>query len=169
MNRNGQITIGAIIVLFVGLIVGLVLLGDAINPQLGTTTLTNEEVNASFNFPLNGTSITLVGRSSSNVVVANVSAPSDVINSNNYTIANNVILADGTLGSTLTSTADSDVGAQAEAVAVVISYTSQPLTYIDDAGSRAVAGLISVFAAIALLVYSIGAVFKERLFEMLGK
>jgi len=152
---NGK-DIGALVVLAVGLIVGLVLLQQAAqqtSDMLNLGHIDNKTIT------LSSTAVTLEGKAASNVVVTNATG-GETVPASNYTISNNVILDDGTLGCTIVETAgpyDS----------VNITYDYQPVSYADSA-TRNVVPLIVILSALALAVVALVPTLRSGVVSMLG-
>jgi hypothetical protein len=132
---------------FVGVITALVLLAGGISTPVGEMTNTQYKVNDRFN--LSGINYTLSGKHVTDMNLTNSSDGSQAVSAANYTIRNDVILADGTLGATIGRSAGATFNGNVNA-----SYTTQPLGYLADSGSRTIAGLIILFAALAIFVFT---------------
>ena len=156
MNKTGQYAIvGGIIMAFIAIIIGLSLLSptvsNAVHSMTATeTTATNLVVSTA------GVTTTLTGKHTTDFVAVNASG-AGAANAADYTVNNEVILADGTIGSTVlwkTSTATDNFTTGAGAK-VNVTYTYQPLGYLPDAGSRGIASVIIIFLAIAIFVIAL--------------
>ena len=145
MNRKWEAMgmIGVLLVVFVSVIIGLALFNGGITSNVGASTQTVTYTNQTITFQAAGSTVTLNGKLSSNVVVINQTSGT-VVPSSNYTILNNVIV-NGALASQLQA-----ANGYFNGVGVNISYVSQPLGYIPDSGSRSIAGIIIIMAALAI-------------------
>ena len=159
MNNKGQI-VGSLIVVAIALIVGAIFL-QIIAQQVGTTTDTNLIINRTLaTTGKNGTAVYITDfRALSDVIVTNATGAYTLIQSGNYTVTNNVIY-NGALAVRFNISAD-PVGLTT-AMDWNISATGQPTTYIDNAGGRALAGLIIIFFALGVLVVAIYPTLKAK-------
>lgn len=150
MNRTGQYAIvGALIMAFIGIIIGLTLLSptvsNAVHEMTNTETVAaGTQVNCA-----TGTTLTLKGKHTTGFTPTNEST-GDAIPSSNYTLVNEKILTDGTIGSQVTWKAGTLLGNPCN-----VTYTYQPLGYATDGGSRAIADTIIIFLAIAIFVIAL--------------
>ena len=148
----------------VTLIVGVILF-QAIAQEVGSSTSTTTVVEESIGATTNDTAIYLTNyRSLSDVILINGTAQGGVvIDEGNYTVTNNVIdPTTGGLSVSILPQADVSIYGQTW----YLNATAQPVTYIADSGSRAIAGLIIVFFALAIAVVALLPVFKS---EVLGR
>ena len=161
--------IGAIIIAAIGIIVALVILTGGISAPIGEMTQQRYVLNQTLTAAQwqTGKTITLVGRSVSDVIVQNTTTKTLKFAAGNWTIANNVILSDGTLGAKLTVNSDQDDWGS-NATAKNITYMYQPLGYVDDAASRSIVDLIVIFAALAIVVFAINQMMNGDLFKLIG-
>ncbi len=155
MKRKGEITMGLMIMTFVAVIVGAALIAPGISTPIATLTTTQAVVNQSYTFPNAAASITLGGQANTNVVVVNATSGA-VVPSSNYTVAN-YVLSNGELISTLTGAASLYNGDP-----VGISSTREPYGYATDGGTRAVAALVVLFAALSIGLIAAWPIIKER-------
>lgn len=163
MNSKGQVAVGSLIVLAVGIIVGLVILTGGITSPVGTLTNTQSWVNKTYTAPTTNGSANLIEftgyQALTNVVITNASS-GDVIPAANYTITNyQVGTTDGIVVSTLTANPGNSIGWFGKSIN--ITATVEPVGYDTNSGGRAIAGLIIVFAALALVVAAVGVVIKN--------
>ena len=162
MNKKGQISLGIIIAVFVGVLVGAIFLqiiaqqvGDSIN----TVTLVNQTNTAG----ANGEVFNITGyKALSDVVIHNASG-GEVIAAGNYTVTNNVVRN----GELVVSITVDD--AEYESMNWNVSGTAQPTTYISESGGRAVAALITIMFALAVLVVSLTPVMRDKLIDMMRR
>jgi len=155
MNKIGNMAgAGALIVLFVGVIVALSLYSGGIAENIGTVTQTRGVVNYSFTFPANTSSVVLPGQAATSVVVIN-STDGVSIPASNYTITN-YDLTTGTFRVLLTAKASTFSGLGAK-----VSYTQEPLGYSTDSSARSMVGLIGIFAALGVVAFVIWRVYED--------
>lgn len=166
MNKKGQIDIKVIMLVFIGLIVGVILF-QVIAQSVGTSVNTITVANESLGDAVNETTVYLNAdyKAISDVVVYNESG-TEIIPSSNYTITNNVVY-NGDLRSTFVLS--SAVGAGFLDHESTISGDAQPTTYISESGGRAMANLIPIFFALMLVAVALYPVYAGRLMEMFGK
>lgn len=147
MNNKGQTGIGALLLVFVAVIVGVALFqssAQSIGSAVNTVTLANTTIDT----PANGTAYVFSGyRSLSSVVVYNGSA---LVPSTNYTVANDQIV-NGLLVATITPTASAEYREYDWNVSAI----AQPDTYIADGGARSITSLVLVFSALAIAVVAL--------------
>lgn len=159
MKRKGEITTGAVIMVFLSVIVGLILLSGSFD-YIGQATNTFTLSNYSFTFPAAGTTIDLYGQE----LVAGTAAITNrsnnaVVPASNYTISEGISSVDGLKRIRLTANAG-----YFNNVVTNASYNYGHVGYIDDAGGRAIADLIPIFGAIAIIVAGLWLVFREKFF-----
>jgi hypothetical protein len=159
MEKKGQIGIGSVILVFVAVIVAISLF-LIVAQQIGTSTSTVAVANISLGNVSNSTYAYLTDyRSITNVVVYN--ATTQVVDSANYTVTNNVV----------------NNGAEAVRFIAInttgytgnpwyISGTAEPLGYVGGAG-RSVALLIPILFALAIAVIALEPTIRSRIIEML--
>ncbi len=164
MNKKGQVELGAILSVFIMVLVGLILL-VASAQQVGDTTNTVDIVNDSLS-STNGTTLAalpqLNGKFASDVVVFNGSDDL-IIDAGNYTVLNNQVI-NGVETAAINVTASIAGGIQIQAWN--ISYTSQPTTYISNSGGRAIAGIIIIFFAIAIAIVTLQPTLKNKILDL---
>ena len=158
MNKKGQVTMGVLIVLAVAAIVGLVLFQESANQVAkanpsAVTTVTNQTIT----FPAVGSKLILTGQELVGTPVLTNATTGTLVPATNYTIQEEVRTSDGLKGIVLTAKA----GYQ-NSVSTNISYTYYPDGYIDDAGGRSIAGIIVLLAAIAIAIFVLAPILKER-------
>ncbi len=151
MNKQGQMGIGMIIMIFITIILGAIFL-QAIAQSVGESVNTVALANQTETLAANGASIYITEWGAITSVVI-INASNDiVITDGNYTVTNNVV--DPTTGGLSVKITTDD--AAFASTAVEVSGTAQPTTYIADGGSRAMANLIVIMFALAVLVAIIG-------------
>jgi len=166
MNKKGQVELGAILLTFVIVIVGIALF-IASAQQVGDVTNTINVVNESVS-STNGTSLALLpllqGKFVTDFVALNGS--NDVlISSGNYTILQNQVI--NGVETALINVTASQAGLQLQNWNV--SYTSQPTTYITNSGGRALANIIVVFFALAIAIVTLFPTLRNKVLEGFGK
>ena len=169
MDKKGEANafakMGAMIMIAITAIVGLVLFSGGIAPNIGAVTLT-----ATYNATaMVGTPVTpgagvlteLLDPAGNGVqAVSGFSAQNlsgSTIEAANYTITSRQIDNTGELASFINAS-----GEQA-GQAWNMTYTYEPLGYINSAGGRSLAGLIAVFTALAILA---SILFRKELFDL---
>jgi len=161
-NKKGEIGLGVIMVTFIAVLVGVILF-QAVAQQVGTTTNTLTLENDSNVAGVNGTTFYITDyRAISDVVIVN-NTEGTVIGSGNYTVTNNVVYNGALAVSVLV------IDEAYESNTWYVSGTAQPTTYISDSGSRAVAGLISIFFALMVAIIALTPTLQSKLLEMMGK
>jgi hypothetical protein len=164
MNKQAQISIGAILVVFVTILVGVVLF-QTIAQQVGTVTSTVAVANQSETLAANGASIYIEEyRALSSVVILNAS-DNVTIAAGNYTVTNNAINPTTGALSVQVTTDDAEFASNA----VRVSGTAEPLTYVSNSGGRAVAGLISIFFALAVAVVALTPTLRSGILNAMGR
>ena len=162
MDKKAQIGVGALILTFVGIITALVILEGGLTTPIGDMTSIKNYNNDSFTL-VTGASHTLVGKYIESIVLKNASN-NETIGATNYTVTNNVILSDGTLGATITGAAA--IGASYNNSAVNATYTYQDVSYISEVGGRTIAGMIIMFAALAIAVFAMVPVLRNGVIDL---
>lgn len=156
MNKQGEIGNAVIITIFIGVVIGLILLqGSAVGIGQSTTT---QNMNRTFTAPaVNGT-IDLQGQEliTTPFVTWNHTCSNETatVGSGNYTIAEGISSVDGLKRIRLSVT---DNAALSECGTIAskdwtISYTFGPEGYADNSGARSVIGLILIFTSLAIAV-----------------
>lgn len=164
MNNRGQtITVGAIILTFVAVIVGLAIFDGGITNPVAQITQTVDVTNQTATFGVAGSNTTLKGQAISNVVVTN--ATGFLVPATNYTI-NNYQVSNGQLITSLTVKAG-NVGFAGNTSNV--SYTYEPYGYATQSGSRAIIGLIVIFAALAIGLIALVPTLRSGILEFVGR
>jgi len=165
MNKKGQALIGTLLITAIGIIIGAILLSDSIadNVNLVTSTFTVSNTTVA---GLSGTATNLIGKHATDLVVTNKTG-GGVIQSGNFTINNDIILSDGTLGSTIVTAAGNTINAST-AGCCNISYIYQPLGYFTDGGSRSIATVIVIFCAIAIAITALVPVLRNGALDLVG-
>ena len=156
MNKIGSIAaVGSLIVLFVGVIVALSLYSGGITSNIGSVTQTRTvSTNTTITFPANGVFLALNGQAISNLVVTNASGGA-VVPATNYTITNYDV-STGTLAGGIKGKSGFYNGQS-----VNVTYVYEPVGYATDSGSRAMVGLIAVFAALGVVAFVVWKVYED--------
>ena len=142
MDNKGQ-TMGIILMAFLGVIVGLVLF-QASAGQVGRTHIQVVLVNGTYTSGANGASVDLIGQELlSTPYVINQSAPVNV--GGNFTIYEGVSPTTGV--KTIRMKTINETWASK---GINVSYTYGADGYIEDSGTTAIAGLVVIFAALAV-------------------
>jgi len=164
MNRKGAegITIGAIIMVFVGVIFGLVILTDGISNQVASITQTATVVNSTQTFPAAGANLTLTGQLVSDFIATN-STDGVTIGTGNYTIYNMQLL-----NGELTALLEANTTPY-NSQDVNLSYTYEPFGYQTNSGSRALLGLIIIFAALAIAVFALVPTLRSGVLQLVSR
>jgi len=153
--------VGAIMVTFVVILVGVVLL-QLIAQQSGEVTNTVTITDVSLGTMTNGTTTYIDYRLLSDVVISNGTG-GDVLTAGNYTVTNNAIdPSDGTLsvGILPASEYTGEVWS--------INATAQPQTYVGGA-ANSITGLIAIFFALAIAIVALEPTLRSGVLNMLGK
>jgi len=159
MNRTGAITLGLIIMSFVGVVAAVAMFAPGITSPIATITTTNALVNQTFTWPAVGANLTLPGQATRNHIVVNATSASQAeIPTSNYTVRNYILGTDGTLSSTIQNLPGNGFAGRN----VNISYTSEPYGYSTDGGVRAVTSLVILFGALAIALIAIWPAISER-------
>jgi len=162
MNKKGQIGVGVIMVSFIVILLGIIFT-QSIAQSVGESINTIAIANQSETLAANGADIYIEEyRALSDVVILN--STNSLITAGNYTVTNNAI--DPTTGDLSVKITTDDAAFASEVVKV--SGTAQPLTYIADGGSRAMASLIVIMFALAVAVIALGPTIQSKMLEGLG-
>jgi len=165
MNNKGQVGVGAILIMAISVIVGVILF-TAVAQQVGTTTNTATVSNLSIGTATNGTTLYITTyRAITSPVIVN-STNGAAVSASYYTITNNVVY-NGALAVSVLPTSPSS--ANLTSYEWNISGTGQPLTYIPDSGGRALVGMIVIFFALAIAVVALTPVLKDGLLSAIGR
>ena len=164
MNRQGQVELGAILLAFIVVIVGVVLM-VASAQLVGDTTNTQSFTNISLAAPANGATVNLNGKFVTDFVAINSTNATGgqddipVIGAGNFTIVNNqVVNGEETARITVDDT-------QFQSTNWNVTYTTQPTTYISNSGGRAIANIIIVFFALAIVVVTLFPTLRNKVIE----
>ena len=164
MNNKGQVGVGAILIMAISVIVGVILF-TAVAQQVGSSTST-VTINKSTGTVVNETAVYLLEyRSISSVVVYNETGGA-VIAAADYVLTNNVI--DPTTGG-LSVRIVPEFASNNSKYIWYVTGTAQKTDYIADNAGRAIAGLIAVFFALAIAVVAITPSLKSGLLDLVGR
>lgn len=159
MNRKGQFGVGVLIICAIAVIIGLVLLPQiATNVEQGTRTVTSTiatgnsyQITGVLNTPVDVIGQELVTTTKVQNGTGDIDIPAA-----NYTLTECIRSGDSLKGICYTALG---VGANTDGKSGVgltnLSYSYYPDGYIDDAGSRSIAGIIILLAAIGIAVVCI--------------
>ena len=161
MNKKGEIGIGAIMVVFVAVLVGLILF-TAIEQEVGkSTTLVD----------FDNTSITVVNNTAYYMTDYRYFDPAKLVASNwtsgwgpmdtyNFTLVSNTV--DPVTGGLAVSI--TPINQEVTTETWLISVTdAQTVTYVPSSGARSIAGLIGIFFALAILIVSLSPTVRESM------
>ncbi len=168
MNKKGEsdIGFGALIVVFMAIIVGVVffqVIAQEVGRSTNTVTLENVSLGSA---AVDDTAQYLNYRALSGVVIFN--ATGDVpVPTSNYTVTNNVI--NPTTGALSVSITPNTPSAGYELGVWTVDATAQPTTYVAESGGRAVVGLITIFFALAIAIVAIEPTLRSRILESMGR
>lgn len=165
MDKKGEITIGEILLAFIGVLVGAVLflsvmqtVGDASN-SIAFTTATG---NYTFTMPANGSSVDWTGQDLlSTPVVYNASGIA-AISAALYTVGERVSPTTGVK----TVYLQADTVPAGDQVSVNATYVYGPDGYINNSGARAVAGIIGIFMALAIVIVAMVPALRSGVLDM---
>lgn len=160
MNRKGQGL--TILLVFVGIIVALAMY-QGLDPFMGQATGTATLTNSTFTSPAAGSTIDLTGQELLSTPIVSNRTGQAVVPASNYTIEERISTVDGLKRITYTSRAGPMAGQ-----AVNISYSYGREGYIEDAGGRGIANLIPLFAALAVALIALSAIYKDKIMDAIG-
>lgn len=168
MNRKAQTEgLGSILLVFILVLVGVVLMttsAQLIGDTVNTIGVANETLSST-----NGTNLAdlpqLQGKFVTDIVVLNGTNLFE-ITSGNFTIFNNQVI-NGVETALINVTASSQGGLQTQDWN--ISYTTQPTTFISNAGGRAIANIIIIFFAISIAFVALEPTLRNKFLDTVGK
>lgn len=153
MNNKGEISVGTLILVFVGIIVALALLSGSYD-GIAKSTQSNVLVNGSYTLPANGACKDLVGQELlSSAIVINATNNGPVVTGINNTVSEGISTVDGLKRIRVCTTGTSINGEASSGYPIKVSYTYGGEGYADDSGSRAIIGLIILLAVIAIAIW----------------
>ena len=157
MGKKGQqAAVGGFILMFIGVIVALSLLGSGgISDGVTTVTQTVTNYNQTFTAGAVGANVTLNGQAASSLVYTNATNTTQTVDAGNFTVTNYVSTS-GVPRAILQTNANSVFAGRS----VNITYVYEPVGYARDSGTRSIAGLITIFAALAVVAFVLVYVYK---------
>ena len=160
MNKKAEGNmVGVLLVTFVAIVVAIALFLAAAQ-QVGTATST-QAVNTTLSLVVNGTPQYLTNyKVLSGVTVYNSSAEAVTVGAGNYSV-NNSLVYNGALAVAVTPTASAEFKGAWRVIA-----TGEPLGYIDSGAGRSVAGIIVIFAALAIAVVAMTPVLRNGVLDL---
>lgn len=160
MDRKGQVEmgigIGSFLLVFITIIVGvtLFLASTQIVEGIRNTYSYNSSagVDAAYTVPADGITIDLYGQEliGTPLAINNTDGDDGLIGVGNYTIDEGISATSGL--KTIRYTA---IGSEFDGSDLNLSYDYGPDGYLDDSGARSVAGLIAIFAALAVAIVAL--------------
>ena len=165
MNRKAQLNLGMILSVFIGVLVGAVLM-TSVASFVGTATGTGHQNDTldgtSTTAPASGAVIDLPGQELlSTAIVVNATSGA-AVPATNYTIDEGLSATTGLKTIRYTTTTNGNFASEA----VNISYTFGPDGYIDNSGGRAIASLIVLFMALGIAVVALIPSIRTKLMDI---
>lgn len=152
----------AIMTLFIGVIIAVVMIGsiaDSVDPTTGLRRADNVTFTAP-NGPIGGTNITIlndtgraVDTSEVTTIIINATA-SDTISTGNFTVYNDIVSGESVIR---IGTNNGDYNGSS--MNITLGY--QPYGYLSLSSARSVATLITLFASLAIVVFSLVMLIKK--------
>lgn len=156
MNKKGELSVGLMISVFLGIIVALILYGASIG-YVGSTTDTYVLVNKTFTSPTLNGRIDLTGQELIDTPIVTNATSGAVVTASNYTIAETVSTVDNLKRISYVAKDTNRTGD-----GINISYTYGAEGYADSAGARSIIELIAILAAVAVAVFAIYPTIKNQ-------
>jgi hypothetical protein len=160
-KKKGQLGFGAILVAFIGIVVGIALF-MVIAQTIGTSTNTVAVVNKSLGVASNSTTVYLTDYVSLSDIVIYNGTGSAVIPSTNYTVTTHVVYNGAEVVSILPKATAAYRGYEWN-----VSGTAEPQGYIGGAG-RSMALLIPIFFALLIAVIALEPTLRGGLKDLMG-
>ena len=163
MKNKGQISMGPILLAFIGIILGITLfitIQQLVVPLTAQDTATN--VTVAWPSAANGTTDMIGQELFGTPLVTLWNTTGTVVGPGNYTITEEV--SNGVKTIQLKRT---DLG-EVMLTNVNVTYTFGPDGYIDNGGARSVALIIGIFAALAIAVVALIPTMRSGVLDMLG-
>ncbi len=135
-----------ILMIFIGLIIAVVLL-QSVADQVFNTTTTLTATNNTVTTPANGTTASLTGRTL--IGTATVTNGSTPVASTNVTVATALVSGVETITVTVNNASFANL-------ALNFSYNFEPDGFLQSGSSRAIIVLVTLFGALAALIFVIG-------------
>lgn len=154
--------VGVLLAIAIAVIVALTFLPlIATNTAIMTNTYTTP-TNETITLPSTATGrVTLTGIEILSLAMTNATS-GVVITNDNYTLYNHVLLTDGTEGAQIGNKQKASVW---NGTSVNVTYTYKPSGYVDEAGGRAVAGIIVLLAALGIALVALPQ-FREAVLDV---
>lgn len=149
MNNKGEVDVGQMFLLAVGLIL-VAVFAVSIATQQSPLTTTQSVSNQTVTFPSVNSTLTLNGQAVVGSVVATNASGGELISSGNYSTTDFVQV--GGQYRTILTLLDAGVAYAGESVN--LSYAYEPVGYNQDSGSRGIAGLPLLFWVIGGLAFA---------------
>lgn len=167
MDKKGEMNVATFLLLFISVIVGIVLLiasAQNVGKTRDSATYDTGAGSATVVAPADGVTIDLLGQELlSTPVVVNQTTGNTVVAASNYTIDEGVSATTG-----LKSIQYTAIGSTFDGDDLNLSYTLGGDGYIDNSGARSVAGLIIIFAALAVGVITLVPSMREGVMNKIG-
>jgi hypothetical protein len=165
-DKRGEISVGALIGVAIGVIVCLILF-QAFSVNTEQVTTSDYVYNSSrvgtgygaFTTPAAGACKDLIGQELIDTPMVTNGSSSYVVPAANYTISEGVSTVDNLKRIRYCSTAVSTYAG----LPANITYIYAPEGYIDNAGARSVVGIIGLLAAIAVIIFALLPVIRSKL------
>lgn len=161
-NKKAQ-SVGEVILVAIGIIVALTMLVGGITSGYGDLMDKRTSTNQTLTLR-SDQATTLNGKVITNMVVRNTTTTT-LVTAANYTVTDNVILADGTLGATIRLGTGVSVGNNN--TNHNLTYTWEPTTYA-DATSRSVIPLILIFSGLAIAIFALVPVLRNKVLDIVS-
>jgi len=171
MNRKGEINVRILLTIFIGIIVALILL-QGISPYLGQARNSVAAINYTYAFVNDSAYHDMAGQELlSTPIVTNASADAKVIDPGNYTIDEGVSATTGvkTIQFNWSTLSERSGLSGASMGDINISYTYGADGYIDNSAGRSMVLLIPIFAALAVLVFTLYPTLRSDILNKFGK
>lgn len=156
MNDKGQVNVGMMIMVAVGIIVCLIML-TASYGNIGKVTNTMTTTNYTIITPAAGSVKDLIGQEIITTPTVTNTTSGGAVPTTNYTIAETVSASDG-----LKRVSYKTLGPDYAGVNVSISYTYGPEGYADDAGARSVTSVLAILIAIAVMAIALYPILQQK-------
>lgn len=162
MNRKGEIGLGVILIMFIGVLVGIVLL-PAIADNIGTTRNIVTADNSTYTAGAVSVAIDLTGQELFGTPVVTNYTGGEIVPTANYTLDEGISATTGLKTVRYTSGAITEYAGQL----INISYQYGMDGYIDSGGGRSIALLVVIFAALGIAIVALYPTLKDNLSGML--
>lgn len=166
MDKKGQLSVGVILVAFVGIIVALALyqgifgfIGQTTSSEVYNTTAGS----AALVVPADGATTDLTGQELLDTPLVINATGGETVPSTNYTIAETISATDGLKRISYTA-----VGGLYEGASVNVSYTYGAEGYVDSGAGRSIVLLIPILAALAIGLIALGPTIKSGIEKIMN-